>query len=171
MLTDKVPKHKTLSIAKTIHLSITVDTIGQKLFSSCIWIETTFCNFTGFDKCDFLNSRGSVVGPVTQANWRLTFEDDVRSGGLLYFTTQFTNVCTGLAKSMVTLGEPNTVRPSDICIRWYCLRGGTFSWQDPVHSWQQILVRSWLKVYLFYYRIWQFKCDFLNDLTTVWRVL
>ena len=31
---------------------------------------------------------GSVAGPVIQANGRLTFEDDLRSGGLLYFTTQ-----------------------------------------------------------------------------------
>ena len=31
---------------------------------------------------------GSVAGLVIQANGRLTFEDDLRSGGLLYFTTQ-----------------------------------------------------------------------------------
>ena len=31
---------------------------------------------------------GSVAGPVIQANGRLTFEDDLRSGGLLGFTTQ-----------------------------------------------------------------------------------
>ena len=31
---------------------------------------------------------GSVAGPVIQANGRLTFEDDLRSGGLQYFTTQ-----------------------------------------------------------------------------------
>jgi hypothetical protein len=30
----------------------------------------------------------SVAGPVIQANGRLTFEDDLRSGGQLYFTTQ-----------------------------------------------------------------------------------
>ena len=35
-----------------------------------------------------IQSLGSVAGPVIQANGRLTFEDDVRSGGLLYFTTQ-----------------------------------------------------------------------------------
>ena len=34
------------------------------------------------------NELGSVAGPVIQANGRLTFEDDLRSGGLLYFTTQ-----------------------------------------------------------------------------------
>ena len=31
---------------------------------------------------------GSVAGPVIQASGRLTFEDDLRSGGLLCFTTQ-----------------------------------------------------------------------------------
>ena len=31
---------------------------------------------------------GSVAGPIFQANGRLTFEDDLRSGGLLCFTTQ-----------------------------------------------------------------------------------
>ena len=42
-----------------------------------------------------------VEGPVIQANGRLTFEDDLRSGGLLYFTVR-----TELADSMVTLGDP-----------------------------------------------------------------
>jgi hypothetical protein len=36
----------------------------------------------------FIIKLGSVAGPVIQANGRLTFEDDLRSGGLLYFTTQ-----------------------------------------------------------------------------------
>ena len=40
---------------------------------------------------------GSVAGPVIQANGRLTFVDDLRSGG---------SVRTGLADSMVTLEEP-----------------------------------------------------------------
>ena len=35
-----------------------------------------------------LDELGSVVGPVIQANGRLTFEDDLRSVGLLYFTKQ-----------------------------------------------------------------------------------
>ena len=48
---------------------------------------------------------GSVAGPVIQANGRLKFEDDLRSGGLLCFTTQSTSVRTELADSMVTLGE------------------------------------------------------------------
>ena len=37
---------------------------------------------------------GSDVGPEIQANGRLTFEDDLRSGGLLYFPTLWTNVRT-----------------------------------------------------------------------------
>ena len=49
---------------------------------------------------------GSVAGPVIQANWRLIFEDDLRLGGLLCFTTQWTSVFTGLAEGMVTLKEP-----------------------------------------------------------------
>ena len=31
---------------------------------------------------------GSVTSPVIQANGRLTFEDDLRSGGLLYCVSQ-----------------------------------------------------------------------------------
>ena len=31
---------------------------------------------------------GSVAGPVIQANGRLNFEDDLRSGGLLYYVSQ-----------------------------------------------------------------------------------
>ena len=38
-------------------------------------------------------------GHVIQANGRLTFEDDLRSGGLLW---QWTSVCTGLVDIMVT---------------------------------------------------------------------
>ena len=34
------------------------------------------------------NELGSVAALVIQANGRLTFEDDLRSGGLLYFTKQ-----------------------------------------------------------------------------------
>ena len=50
---------------------------------------------------------GSILsGPVIQANGRLTFEDDLRSGGLLCFTTQWTSNPNGLADSMVTLEEP-----------------------------------------------------------------
>ena len=49
---------------------------------------------------------GSVAGPVIQANGRLTFEDDLRSGGLLCFISMNASVRTELADSMVTLGEP-----------------------------------------------------------------
>ena len=47
---------------------------------------------------------GSVAGPVIQANG--CFEDGLMSGGLLYCVSQWTSVCTELADSMVTLGEP-----------------------------------------------------------------
>ena len=36
---------------------------------------------------EFESSWGLLRLPVIQANGRLTFEDDLRSGGLLYFTT------------------------------------------------------------------------------------
>ena len=49
---------------------------------------------------------GSVAGPVIQASGRLSFEDDLRSGGLLYGVLQSISVHTELADSMVTLGEP-----------------------------------------------------------------
>ena len=42
------------------------------------------------------NNLESVAGPVIQANGRLTFEDDLGSGGLLYFTTQGTSIRTEL---------------------------------------------------------------------------
>ena len=45
-------------------------------------------------------------GPVIQANERLTFEDDLRSGGLLCFISMNASVRTELADSMVTTGEP-----------------------------------------------------------------
>ena len=49
---------------------------------------------------------GSESGPVIQANGRLTFEDDSRSGGLLCFISMNASVRTELADSMVTPGEP-----------------------------------------------------------------
>ena len=49
---------------------------------------------------------GSVAGPVIQANGRLTFEDDLRSGGLLCFISINASVHTELVNSMVTPGEP-----------------------------------------------------------------
>ena len=48
------------------------------------------------------NSWVHLRGSVIQANGMLTFEDDLRSGGLLYFTT---SIHTELADSMVTLAE------------------------------------------------------------------
>ena len=51
-----------------------------------IWLNKKYRN---------LVKLGSVVDPVIRANGRLSFEDDLRSGDLLY-----------CADSMVTLGEP-----------------------------------------------------------------
>ena len=45
-------------------------------------------------------------GPVIQANGRLTYEDDLRSGGLLWFISMNASIRTELADSMVTPGEP-----------------------------------------------------------------
>ena len=48
----------------------------------------------GYSQCsiDIINKKakklGSVAGPVILANGSLTFEDDLRSGGLLSFITQ-----------------------------------------------------------------------------------
>ena len=53
-----------------------------------------------------LSSWVSLRGPVIQANGRLTFEDDLRSGGLLCFISMNASVRTELADSMVTPGEP-----------------------------------------------------------------
>ena len=49
---------------------------------------------------------GSVASPVILANGRLTFEDDLRSGGLLCFIAMNASVRTEFADSMVTPGEP-----------------------------------------------------------------
>ena len=55
---------------------------------------------------NLLPQLGSIAGPVIQANGKLTFEDDLRSGGLLCFISMNASVCTELADSMVTPGEP-----------------------------------------------------------------
>ena len=52
--------------------------------------------------------------PVIQWNGRLIFEDDLRSGGLLCFTTQWSSVYTGLADIMVTLGGSRDVEISTL---------------------------------------------------------
>ena len=41
-------------------------------------------NFLGFQTTSKDIKLGSVVGPVIQVNGRLSFEDNLRSGGLLY---------------------------------------------------------------------------------------
>ena len=43
---------------------------------------------------------GSVAGPLIQANGRLNFENDLRSGGLLYCVSQWISIHTELANSM-----------------------------------------------------------------------
>ena len=43
--------------------------------------------------------------PVIQANGRLTFKDDLRSGGVLHFTAQWTSIRTELANIAVNQGE------------------------------------------------------------------
>ena len=63
-------------------------------------------NFYGSDVMKKKFMRGSVAGPVIQENGRLTFEDDLRSGGLLCFISINASIRTELANSMVTLGEP-----------------------------------------------------------------
>ena len=70
---------------------------------------TLIVEFTFLIKLKFARFPGSWVhlsGPVIQANGRLTFEDDLRSGGLLCFISMSASVRTELADSMVTPGEP-----------------------------------------------------------------
>ena len=56
---------------------------SHKLHMCSMQYEQRLMDLTMFDL-----KLGSVAGPIIQANGRLTFEDDLRSGGLLYFTTQ-----------------------------------------------------------------------------------
>ena len=71
-------------------------------------------------KADDISLR-SVAGPVIQGNGRLTFADGLRSEGLLCFTTQQTSSRTGLAESIVTLGEPGDgylgVKRCQLCLQ------------------------------------------------------
>ena len=55
-------------------------------------------NYNWFDS--FWENLGSVPGPVIQAIGRLTFEDNLRSGGLLCFISMNASVPTELADSM-----------------------------------------------------------------------
>ena len=70
------------------------------------------CNFCDSASVSFIvisfqqQKLGSVAGPVIQENGRLSFEDDLRSGGLLCFISMNAGVRTELADSMVTPGEP-----------------------------------------------------------------
>ena len=54
------------------------------------FVQTFIMNLDSLLGKIFFKKLGSVRGPVMsviQENGRLTFEDDLRSGGLLYFTT------------------------------------------------------------------------------------
>jgi hypothetical protein len=53
--------------------------IGQKLD---FFFQLRLCGTKSFFKL------GSVAGPLIQANGRLSFKDDLRSGGLLYCVSQ-----------------------------------------------------------------------------------
>ena len=83
---------------------------GLRLFQTLEYVAeskiclTPFCLF--LKPHDIFWELGSVAGPVIQANRRLTFEDDSRSGGLLCFISMNASVRIELADSMVTPGEP-----------------------------------------------------------------
>ena len=66
--------------------------------------------YTDFTKYYIYMSLVHLRGPVIQANGRLTFEDDLRSGGLLCFISIKASVRTELANSMVTPGKPGVSR-------------------------------------------------------------
>ena len=116
----------------------------------------------------------SVAG---QANGRLTF--DLRSWGLLCFTTQWTSVLTGLAnlgiaryRDMSTLPAgyiskhkvtSASSRPSVDCrLDDSAFGTGTFLWQDPVHSWKAgpgaVMIveiwKSWKKIHWLFGRFY-----------------
>ena len=78
----------------------------------------------------YIGLLGSASGPVIQANGRLIFEDDLRSGGLLCFISMNTSVHTELTDSLVTLhSDPNGPKVSKksemvICysnIHFFCI--------------------------------------------------
>ena len=52
---------------------------------------------------NFLYLLGPIARTCNPSKWEA--EDDLRPGGLLCFTTQWTSISTGLADSMVTLGK------------------------------------------------------------------
>ena len=89
-----------------------------------MFFESTLC-WINWRSCKDCFKNECLSGPVIQANRRLTFEDYLRSGGLLCFTTQWTSVHTGLADSMVTLGETRG---------WLGVERWQFCLQDTSHS-------------------------------------
>ena len=73
----------------------TVDMLSEgnisttNLYSAHFTLFTHASNLYSFTYISLLDSKlGSVAGPVIQANGRLSFEDDLRSGGLPYCVSQ-----------------------------------------------------------------------------------
>ena len=87
----------------------------------------------------FRTSYSPGILAAIQANGRLTFEDDLRSGGLLYFCTQQTSVCTELANSMGNRGVTS-------CQKMATLPAG-YILQRKVLSASSSAVGNWLFVY------------------------
>ena len=78
---QKAPSQRSISTRNIV--------IGIAIVSMSIVIITIAVVFSkGNEQIGNPGKLGSVASPVIQANGRLTFEDDLRSGGLLYFTTR-----------------------------------------------------------------------------------
>ena len=58
--------------------------VGEGMIHKCLYEILYTSQKNTFE----LNQLGSVAGPVIQANGRLSFDDDLRSGGLLYCVSQ-----------------------------------------------------------------------------------
>ena len=90
--------------------------------------------------------------PCNPSKW----EADLRSGGLLYFTTQRTSIHTELADSMVNLGEPGGGQVS---------RDGNFACR--IHPAAQIAIgeQQWVTVSLCV------KCCRMVDSVPIWHTI
>ena len=66
------------------HQFLTIKNVQEMYFINVFLCLASQKSLTSRKDCTEL---GSVAGPVIQANGRLTIEDDLRSGGILYFTT------------------------------------------------------------------------------------
>ena len=98
--------------------------------------------------CYDFSLAGVCCRPCNPSKW----EDDLRSKGLLYFTTQWTSVRTQLANSMVTLDEPGGwlgVKRWQLCLQ-DTSRNAKCHRQTAVGHWVSLCVCSvveWLLVY------------------------